>query len=114
MQAKFERGCPLMLPYTPGADIAAGEVVTVGDTLCIAHSAIASGVPGSVAVFGGVYTFTSGAALSAGAKCYWDNTAKKVAATAGSGSVNKLLGRVAPGDSAAGADESVEVIHSQF
>ena len=60
MEAKFIRGNPEFARYLAGADIAAGEVVVVGDLACIAHSAIADGDWGNLAVGGGIYEVMAG------------------------------------------------------
>jgi predicted RecA/RadA family phage recombinase len=78
-----------MVPYTPGADVPAGEVVLLGDIVGICHVAIPSGELGSLAVQGGVYTCTGDAAIAVGKKVYWDNVNNKVTETA---TANKVFG----------------------
>ena len=55
LQAAFFHGEPQMIDYTPSADIAAGEVKVIGNVPAIAHIPIANGVPGAVAIGGGIY-----------------------------------------------------------
>lgn len=108
-QTTFSHGNPIMCDYTPGGAVAAGDVVVVGVIPCVAHRAIAANEKAAVAVGGGVYKCTADAALTAGAKVYWDDTANKVTATSAS---NKVFGVVAPGSSAAGDGDSIFVIHN--
>ena len=58
--ATFRHGHPVMVDYTPGADVAAGDMVLLGNTagltLGVAHSDIANGVLGALGGGGGVYT----------------------------------------------------------
>lgn len=57
--AAYRNGYPIMVDYTAGADIVAGEMVLLGNTtglaMGVAHQAIANGDTGSLAVGGGVY-----------------------------------------------------------
>lgn len=108
MQATYRHGWPLMADHTPNAAVAAGDVIVVGTRVCIAHSAIAADALGAVAVGGGVYDVTADAALAAGAKVYWDDTANKVTATAGA---NKVFGYVAPGSSSAADGDTIRAVH---
>ena len=108
--AVFRHGDPRMVDYTPsGADIAAGDVVVVGDLPLIAHLDIEDGVLGALAAGGGVYDIEKIAAtvINAGAKVYWDDTNDEATPTA---STHKILGYAAPGG-AASADTTVRVIH---
>ncbi len=82
-EAIFKHGSPLMVDHTPsGADVPGGEVVIVGVTPMIAHRDIADTELGALAVSGGVYEMTGDASLAAGVEVFWDDTAKKVTATA--------------------------------
>lgn len=78
MQAQLLSGKPIMVDYTAAADIAAGEVVVVNNSLLIAHEPIANGATGSLAAGGGVYTLTFGGtntiAVSNGNLVRWDDT----------------------------------------
>lgn len=111
MQAKFISGEPRMVPYTPsGADVAAGQVVVIGDGAFIAHRKIADGTLGSLAALGGVYEVTAGEAIAEGKKVYWDDSANKVVETATTG---KLAGVVLPGQSAAADGDTLHILHLQ-
>jgi len=100
-----------VVDFVAAADVAAGDVVVVGDLVGIAQSNVLAGETGAMAVTG-VYNLpketSTGSAIAAGAKAYWDETAKLVTKTAAS---NKLLGKavLAAGD----GDESVQVLLSQ-
>ncbi|MFW6062410.1 MAG: DUF2190 family protein [Planctomycetota bacterium] len=101
------------IDYTPGADVAAGDVVVQGDLVGIAKLDIAAGTLGALAVTGvfdvpkatGVDT-----AVAAGSSVYWDE-ADQVAKADSETGANKLLGKAiaAAGDS----DATVRVRLSQ-
>ncbi len=99
------------IDYTPGAAVAAGEVVVQGDLIGVAKQPIPANVPGALAVEG-VFDFATatggGTGLAAGALAYWDNVAKVATATAAG---NKLLGKVVK--AAADADATVRIRMSQ-
>lgn len=89
-EAQFHSGDPVMVPYTPGSDVAAGKVIVVGVTAQIAHNDIKSGRIGALAAGGGLYVVAKDAnAIGAKVIVYWDDTNKVATATAGS---NKKLG----------------------
>ncbi len=99
--------------YTPGSDVAAGDVVVQGDLVGVARTPIAANAPGSVAVTG-VFDFpkATGAStgIAAGTKVYWDAADKQAKADDESGA-NKLLGKTVL--AAADADATVRVRLSQ-
>jgi predicted RecA/RadA family phage recombinase len=81
------------IDYIPSADVAAGQVVVIGELVGVAHAPIAAGELGALTVRG-VFAFAKatggGTAIAAGAKVYWNN-ATKVATTEEAG--NKYLGK---------------------
>lgn len=81
--------------YTPVADVAAGDVVVQGDLVGVASREVKAGTLGALTV-SGVFDFPkatgAGSGIAAGAKVYWDSTAK-VATTSDGGGANKLLGK---------------------
>lgn len=83
------------IDYTPGADVAAGDVVVQNDLVGIAKLDIVAGVLGALAVTG-VFelpkTAGVGEAIAAGAKVYWD-VANTVATTNTAAGANKYLGK---------------------
>lgn len=82
-EAEIKRGTPEPFDHTPGADVAAGEVVVVNNTvLCaMATQPIANGKLGSLNI-GGIYkTKVATANTSKGAKVWWDNTANACTTT---------------------------------
>lgn len=95
--------------YTPGAAVAAGDVVVQGDLVGIARLNIPAGALGALAVTG-VFDFAkaTNVAYSVGALLYWDD-ADKIVTTTTSG--NKLIGKVVR--AAATTDPSVRVRLSQ-
>jgi len=107
-EANFRSGSPVMADYTPGGAISAGDVVVVDDLACVAHVDIAASALGAVAVGGGIYSVTGDAAIVAGSKVWWNDTANKVTETA---STHKIFGYVAPGSSCAGDGSAVDVVH---
>lgn len=75
-EATFRHGDPVMVDYTPGADVAAGDVVLLGNltgwTNGIAHRAIENGVQGALSAGGGVYEVINLNNAADGDKVYWD------------------------------------------
>lgn len=104
MEATLYHGSSLMVDHTPSGNIAAGEVVIVGDLALIAHRAIAANELGALAAGGGVYavakTAGSGEAIAAGANVWWDNSGNVATTTASS---HKHLGETV---AAAGDDDT--------
>jgi predicted RecA/RadA family phage recombinase len=109
-KAKFSHGKPVMIDYTPNADVAAGDVIVTSNNVRVAHCDIASGKLGALADGGGIYDFakatTSGSGWSDGVLIYWDASAKVATTTASS---NKKIG-IAVG-AAADADTTGRVQH---
>lgn len=102
--AKYLHGEAVMVDYTPGADVSAGDVVVTSATPRIAHKDIASGVKGALAQFGGVYTFpksTAGSsAIGDNVLVYWDATNHVITTTSsGNKRLGYTVGASADGDS---------------
>jgi len=95
------------IDYTPGADVAAGDVVVQNDLLGVAKLDIAANTLGALAVTG-VFDVPkatgAGTAIGAGAKVYWNATAKQATTTA---TGNKYLGKTVK--AAVDADATVRV-----
>lgn len=83
-QANARGGEPIFVDYTPGGAVSAGAVVVQNDLPGVAHVDIAASELSALAVGGGVYDMTGDAAISAGKKVYWDDTANKVTETSSS------------------------------
>ncbi len=106
IQAQFvQRG--EAIDYTPGADVAAGDVVVQGDLVGVTKRDIKANVLGALAVTG-VFDFTKatggGTAITAGALVYWADGANQATTTSAG---NKLLGKCVK--AAADADATVRV-----
>ena len=97
------------IDYTPGADVAAGDVVVQSELVGVAKREIKASTLGSLAVEG-VFDFAKeaggGVTFSTGDLAYWDDT-NNVAVTTDGGGTNKLLGKVVL--AAADGDASVRV-----
>ena len=83
------------IDYTPGSDVAAGDVVVQEELIGVAKRPIAANALGALAVTG-VFDFPKttgvGEAIAAGAKVYWD-VADQVAKTDDETGANKLIGK---------------------
>jgi len=83
------------IDYTPGADVAAGDVVVQADLVGVAKLDIKSGKLGALAV-SGVFDFPKevgqGTAIAAGTTVYW-NAGDKWATLDDGGGANKLMGK---------------------
>lgn len=83
------------IDHTPGADVAVGQVVVLGDLIGIAKTAIAANQLGALAVEGVFDVAKEGGAavtFALGDFAYWDDT-NNVAVTTDGGGANKLLGK---------------------
>jgi len=109
------------IDYTPGADVAAGDVVVQGDLVGVAKLDIPANTLGALAV-AGVFDFPKatgvGTAITAGAKVYWDDVDQEASeegdeSASGSDSLEgtALLGKAVK--AAADDDETVRVRMSQ-
>ncbi len=93
--------------YTPGADVAAGDVVVQGDLVGVAKLDIKANKLGALAVQG-VFDFAKAAgALAVGTIVYWDNVAKVVTTTAAG---NKQVGKVVRAAAATDATARVRML----
>ena len=99
------------IDHTPGADLAAGDVVVQGELVGVATRPIPADTPGGLAVEG-VFDFAKatgvGTAVAAGTNVYWDDATNQATATA---TGNKLIGKSVR--AAADADATVRVRLSQ-
>ena len=99
------------IDYTPGADVATGDVIVQGELVGVAKLDIKANTLGALAVVG-VFDFAKatggGTAITAGANVYWDDT-NNVATTTATG--NKLIGKCVR--AAADADATVRARMSQ-
>lgn len=101
-QAEFLFGDALeTMEYTPGADVAAGDVVIVGDIVGIAIRGIPSGELGTLVIHGGNWTVTGDAIIAQGTVVYWNDSTNKVTATASTHKKFGLLTKACTGDGAA-------------
>ena len=93
--------------YTPGANVAAGDVVVQGELVGVAKLDIQTGKLGALAVTG-LFDFpkAAGTAIAAGARCYWD-AAEGVAKGDAEAGANKLAGKAVK--AAADADAVVRI-----
>ena len=101
------------IDHTPGAAVAAGDVVVQGDLIGVENADIPANTLGALAVEG-VFDFPKatgvGTAIAVGSIVYWDAGAQEATTSAGAGA-NKELGKTvtAAGDN----DATVRVRMSQ-
>jgi len=97
------------IDYTPGSDVAVGQVVVQSDLVGIAKHEIKADTLGALAVEG-IFDVAKeaggGVTFSTGDLAYWDDTNDVAVTTDGAGA-NKLLGKVVR--AAADADATVRV-----
>ena len=93
------------IDFTPAADVAAGDIVKVGNLVGVAKLDIRTGERGALALCGVYEIATNGSAIEAGAVVFVDPAAGKVCAEGASGAV-KFGHAVA---AAAAADSLVHV-----
>lgn len=99
----------MSIDYTPGADVAAGDVVVQGELIGVAKTSLVANRPGALAV-GGVFDFAKSTAsvISMGTLMYWNNTTKIATGTA---SGNALIGKCVR--AAASGEDRVRILLSQ-
>jgi predicted RecA/RadA family phage recombinase len=105
--AQFDSGDPIMVDYTPGSAVSAGDVVVQSEVPMVAHEDIASDALGALAAMGGIYKMTADAAIAIGTRVYWNASSNKVTTTA---SGHKLFGFVVADPSSQDGD-IVSVLH---
>jgi len=74
-EAQYSHGVQVMVDYTPGAAVAAGEVVVNNDLVGVALQAIAKNALGAICV-SGIFTVAkkSTDTFQVGTKVYWDDS----------------------------------------
>ena len=101
------------IDYTPGADVAAGDVVVQSDLVGVTKRDIKANELGALAVTG-VYDFAKqsggGVTFAAGDNVYWDDTNDVAVTTDGAGA-NKQIGKAVA--AAADGDSVVRALFSQ-
>jgi predicted RecA/RadA family phage recombinase len=97
------------LDYIPTADTPAGTVVVLGELVGVTRVEIKANALGALHTEGVYIAPKASGALTAGAKVYWDDTAKVITTTATA--PNKLAGHVVK--AAATGDTTVWVRWSQ-
>lgn len=80
------------MEYTPGSDVAAGDVVVIDEIVGIAHRDIDADTLGTLYINGGVYKVKGDAAITQGSRVYWVDSSNKCSESAGSGGANKAFG----------------------
>lgn len=113
-EAIYRRGEYATADYTPGTgtNVAAGEVVTLGTSLGVAHLPILADTKGTLAVGGGVYTLTMAtgtntSAIVAGGPVYFDTTLNWARSGTNANTIKFGLALEAAGTAAG----SIEVLH---
>lgn len=113
VDATFRHGDPVMIDYTPAANVAAGDVVIIGNTTgltcAIAHLPITVSELGALAAGGGVYEVTTLENSAAGTKVWWENTNNKVTTTSTN---NALFGFLVT--TGTGANTTVYALHKPY
>lgn len=111
-QATFRHGDPVMIDYTPSADVSAGDVVLLGNTTgltCgVVHTDIANAALGAIAAGGGVYDVVNLNNAANYAKVWWDDSANKVTTT----STNNALFGFVVADGGGGANSTCRALHA--
>ena len=73
------------IPYTPGADVAAGDVIVLGGKVLIANRKILAGTLGALLSKGVFRVVKANVAVTAGNDLFWDATNQVVTTDAASG-----------------------------
>lgn len=84
------------LPYTPQADVDAGDIVVIETVVAQVVSDTKAGEPGSVQIEGVIKFPKNTGAIGAGINCYWDDDADSILGSAsGAVSLNPANGPLA-------------------
>ena len=108
MDARFDRGDTLRLPYTPTGPVEAGDVIVIGTTPVVAYRDITSGEMGEVNVMGGSYDGVADGEIDEGAAVYFDPATSKFTVTT---ALAPHFGFVAPGWSTTTDGDEIRVVH---
>lgn len=104
-----------VIPFTAGAAISSGQVVVVGSMAGVSMGDVANGSVGQLAVEGVFDIPAATAAITVGAKVYWDADGDPVGGTAGSGAAtatatdNTLVGYAVAAKASGGATVRVKL-----
>lgn len=113
-QVTYRHGEPVMIDYTPGANVSAGDVVLLGNTTgltCgVVHIDTESGIQGAIAAGGGVYDAVNLNNAANYAKVWWDDTNNKVTTV----STNNALFGFIVDDGGGGANSTCRVLHKPY
>lgn len=106
-EARFVRGHDVLtMNHTPVADVAAGQVVIVGDIPAVCVRPILAGELGGLNIGGGTYAVIADAIIAVGTPVYWVDASNKISATAGA---NKYFGITL--EASTGDLDEIEVAH---
>jgi len=96
------------IPYTPGSDVAAGDVVVLNKLIGIADAKIAASATGSLAITG-VFEVPkdTSTAFAIGEDVYWDEADTEAQDTADSGA-NEFMGKA--WEAAGSSDATMKVL----
>jgi predicted RecA/RadA family phage recombinase len=109
MQAVFHHGHSLMVDYTPGSAVAAGDVVVIGDKPYVAHRDLPANELGALAAGGGVYKGVAAGNYAPGEAVYWNDTANKFTQAVGG---HPHFGYIVPNSNPAADGDVVYVEHA--
>ncbi len=113
-QVTYRHGEPVMIDYTPEANVSAGDVVLLGNTTgltCgVVHRDTESGVLGAVAAGGGVYDAVNLNNAANYAKVWWDDSTNKVTTV----STNNALFGFIVDEGGGGANTTCRVLHKPY
>lgn len=100
MKATVHQSPRRFVDYTPVPAVAAGEVVLLGNKVCVCVTAIAAGQLGALAIDGVFKVEKSVASFAAGADVYWDADGSPVGGTANSGAASTAALATSSGEGA--------------
>ena len=99
------------IDYTPGSEVAAGQVVVQGDFVGVAKQPIAANTPGALAVLGIFDVVKAAVTFTVGAAVFWDADGDPVGGTAGTGAATtSASGNTFMGFVAAAAGETATTV----
>jgi len=111
MEVTYVRGGYLSVNHTPSADVAAGDVIVIGDKPYVAHQDIAADALGAVAAGGGTYNGPAAGNYAPGDAVYWNASTSKFVNAAATGA-HTHFGYITPDSDPASDGDIIEVEHA--
>ena len=113
-EVTFRHGDPVMVDYTPSANVSAGQVILLGNTTGLTAGVVhvdgVNAVQHAIAAGGGVYDVVNLNNAANYAKVWWDDTNNKVTTV----STNNALFGFIVANGGGGANTTAQALHKPY